>query len=103
MGSSGRNIDWSGFKRPSTRVGYSSNPKSGHLSIGIHPNLPVGGWWWQNEPTSITVEADAPGENGSVTTYSLSYYVEHVLPYEWIASWPMQSPEAGAVSIRTFA
>ncbi len=92
-----------GSNAPAKGSATAQIPKSSPLSIGIQPNLPVGGWWWQNEPTSITVEADAPGENGSVTTYSLSYYMEHVLPYEWVASWPMQSLEAGAVSIRTFA
>ena len=39
---------------------------------------------------------------GTLQTYSFEYYVENVLPNEWIASWPASSLEAGAMAVKTY-
>jgi hypothetical protein len=39
---------------------------------------------------------------GTIQTYAFEYYVENVLPNEWIASWPASSLEAGAMAVKTY-
>ncbi|HEY0604833.1 MAG TPA: SpoIID/LytB domain-containing protein [Herpetosiphonaceae bacterium] len=40
---------------------------------------------------------------GRIDTVDFNYYVKHVLPSEWIASWHSQSLQAGAMSVKTYA
>jgi len=63
------------------------------------------GYWYQFEPSSITVlmrPNNDPSASGTVSTYNFGYYLDNVLPNEWVASWPTQALEAGAVSVRSF-
>lgn len=46
---------------------------------------------------------DAPGETNTTQTYDFGFYLYHVLPNEWPASWPQQVLNAAAVSIRSYA
>jgi hypothetical protein len=39
---------------------------------------------------------------GTIQTYAFEYYVENVLPNEWISSWPASSLEAGAMAAKTY-
>jgi peptidoglycan hydrolase-like amidase len=39
---------------------------------------------------------------GTIQTYDFEYYVENVLPNEWIASWPAASLSAGAMAVKTY-
>jgi peptidoglycan hydrolase-like amidase len=38
----------------------------------------------------------------AVRTYNFNFYVKHVLPHEWIASWRPNSLMAGAMAVKTF-
>lgn len=38
-----------------------------------------------------------------VVTYNFTYYVKHVLPNEWIASWDQASLRSGALAVRDYA
>lgn len=38
-----------------------------------------------------------------VDVVSFKYYVKHVLPKEWIASWPAESLRAGAMAVKMYA
>ncbi len=49
----------------------------------------------------VTIRVDNVS-TGTVQTYDFEYYVENVLPNEWIASWPAAALEAGAVAVKTY-
>lgn len=40
--------------------------------------------------------------NGPVQEYNFNFYVKHVLPKEWSASWPRHALRAGAIAVRHF-
>lgn len=81
----------------------SKNSKLSPSSISINPNN--AGYWYQYEPSTIRVlmrTDNNPNNSGSVSSYNFGYYLKNVLPNEWVGSWPTQSLEAGAVSIRSY-
>lgn len=41
--------------------------------------------------------------SGVVEVVPFNFYVKHVLPSEWIGSWPMESLKAGAMGAKTYA
>jgi hypothetical protein len=73
-----------------------------------NPNgSPYGGYWYDYEPTSITVLI-RPDNNPSASptgtsTVNFLTYMQDVLPNEWEGDWPLTSLEAGAVSVRSYA
>lgn len=64
------------------------------------------GYWYQYEPSTIKVlvrEKNDPKATGPVKSYDFGYYLQNVLPNEWVASWPSEALKAGAVSVRSYA
>jgi peptidoglycan hydrolase-like amidase len=50
-------------------------------------------------PSTISVYMT---EEGTIQSYDFEYYVEHVLPSEWIPSWGTASLEAGAMAVKDY-
>ena len=50
-------------------------------------------------PQSIRVYLVSAGQ---VNTYDFNFYVKHVLPSEWISSWPAESLRAGAQAVKDY-
>jgi hypothetical protein len=65
------------------------------------------GWTSQTEqPALIRVYITGfhgPTDQGDIINYDFSFYEQHVLPNEWIASWQEPALEAGAVAVRDYA
>jgi len=56
-----------------------------------------------NSDPPSTISVYLLNEGGGVVDYSFQYYVEHVLPNEWVPSWPSASLEAGAIAVKEYA
>ncbi len=54
-------------------------------------------------PQTIRVWENGPGQDGLVHTVNFKFYVKHVLPREWTASWHPESLRAGAMAVKSFA
>jgi hypothetical protein len=57
--------------------------------------------YFSNTVAPATVRVDNVG-TGTIQTYNFQYYVENVLPDEWIASWPDEALEAGAIAVKEY-
>jgi hypothetical protein len=80
-----------------------AGPRSGDAGAahGAKPESSCSGYSSNTIPPG-TITVDNVG-TGTVQTYDFQYYVENVLPDEWIASWPDESLESGAVAIKEYA
>lgn len=54
-------------------------------------------------PKTIRVWENGVGEDELVHTYDFKFYVKHVLPREWFATWDEDSLWAGAMAVKSFA
>jgi hypothetical protein len=54
-----------------------------------------------NTVAPATIRVDNVG-TGTIQTYNFQYYVENVLPDEWISSWPDEALEAGAIAVKEY-
>jgi hypothetical protein len=57
--------------------------------------------YFSNEVPPATIIVDNVG-TGTLQTYDFKYYVENVLPNEWVPSWPATSLEAGGMAVKTY-
>lgn len=77
----------------------SGSPGPSHAS-GVTPASSCSGYSSGKIPPS-TITVDNVG-TGTVQTYTFQYYVENVLPDEWISSWPDEALEAGAIAVKEY-
>ena len=43
-----------------------------------------------------------PSQSGTVVNYNFGYYIQNVLPNEWVSGWNAEALKAGAVCVRGF-
>lgn len=61
------------------------------------------GWTDQLVPPD-SIAVDLTRQNPQVVQrYNFTFYVQHVLPHEWISSWDADSLAAGAIAVKNFA
>ena len=95
--------------KPQT-INYTPRERRTSAPVGTGPPVdsPCSGYYsdWV-PPSSIVVgltfsKATPPGPVQQVKTYDFNFYVKHVLPNEWMASWPADSLEAGAIAVKNY-
>lgn len=90
------------YDRPSNSIGIKE-PKQSNSSGSIQPNDVY--YFWSYEPTTINVLVrpnNDPAASGTVVNYDFGYYLQNVLPNEWISSWGAEALKAGAVCVRGY-
>ena len=65
------------------------------------PDSPCSNYFSNTTPPS-TISVYMLNEGGGVQNYDFHFYVQHVLPNEWIPSWPSASLQAGAMAVKTY-
>jgi hypothetical protein len=87
-----------GTPAPSAPSGSAQN-----IASSRHAAAATGGCtgWFSNVLPPPTIRVYNVSTD-SLQTYDFEYYVENVLPNEWIASWPAQSLDAGAMAVKTY-
>jgi hypothetical protein len=85
------------------RPGPASGTGSPKPSRAPHSTIPASSCsgYFSNTVAPSTITVDNVG-TGTVQTYNFQYYVENVLPDEWIASWPDEALEAGAIAVKEY-
>jgi Stage II sporulation protein len=90
-----------GSGKPAPTPSASARAKSAQNSAGS--TTPAGGCtgFFSNTTPPATIQVYNVN-TGTIQTYAFEYYVENVLPNEWISSWPASSLEAGAMAVKTY-
>jgi hypothetical protein len=91
------------------RQPYNGRPIRLRGHAGVKPEVAGGcsssthsSTWYSQSEMPLDIRVYFPSTN-QVLTYNFSWYQQHTLPNEWIATWKEAALQAGAVAVRDYA